>query len=167
MLSVTEGNAQAPANASCQISVSRQIPFSSTAAKDRLTVSIGPGACHTAELSVIVVSSSGKVLYRYVAPFKKHVSTQWDDPALPNDAHQFVKETAANALVPIGKRPIAKPKDQIKEGDAEITVPLALFTRLTSSDQPMLYHPTYYEGGQYVVFDPASRKAKVVARWGV
>jgi len=107
------------------------------------------------------------MLYSYVAPFKKHVATQWDDPALPEEARQFVNDTASHALVARSEFPIPKPPGTAEEGEAELTVPASVFKRLVSSGQSMLYHPTYYEGGQYVIFDPTTRAARVVAQWGV
>ena len=166
-LQVTDVQAQGALDPPCQSSVSRQIAFASRTAKDSLTVSIGPGACHSATLSIVVTSSRGKVLYRYVALFKKHVATQWDDPERPQLARDFLNETASHALVSKGDRPVPKPADQAEEGDAVLTVPAPVFARLASRGQPMLYHPTYYEGGQYVVYDPATRTARVVAQWGV
>jgi hypothetical protein len=159
--------AQSPADPPCQYTVSRQVSFTSPTAKNQLTVSIGPGACHSAELSIVITSARGEVLYRYVALFKKHVVTQWDDPSLPEDAREFVNETASRALIPRSEVPSPKARGQTEEGEAELTVPVPVYKRLVSSGQPMLYHRTYYEGGQYVVFDPVTRRARVVALWGV
>ncbi|WP_200232045.1 hypothetical protein [Rubrivivax gelatinosus] len=130
-------------------------------------MNIGPGACHSAMLSFVVVSAKGKTLYRYVAPFKKHTATQWDEPSLPEEARQFVKDVASQALVRQDQRPKAESQDEAEEGELALAVPKAVLNRLVSSGQPMLYHPTYYEGGQYVMFDPVTRTARVVAVWGV
>jgi hypothetical protein len=159
--------AQSPSDPPCQYSTERFVPFVSLTSKDRLTVSIGPGACHSAELSFVITSEMGKVLYRNVAPFKEQTATQWDHPSLPEEARQIVNDLASNAFVPKNKFPKYKPQDQLMEGDPTITVPLAVFKRLTSNGQPMIYHPTYYEGGQYVMFDPVTHAARVVAVWGV
>jgi hypothetical protein len=151
----------------CQTLVKRPIAFSSPTAEDRLTVSIGPGACHSARLSIVVTSVRGEVLYRYVAPFKRHVVTPWDDPELPNVARQFVADTAMHAAIRKDEIPAPKPEGQADPSDATLAVPASVFERLASSGQPMLYHQTYYEGGQYVVFDPRSRIARVVVRQGL
>src|SRR6185369_2270465 len=129
-LALAGAHAQSPSDPPCQHSVSRQIPFTSPAAKERLTVTIGPGACHSAELSIVVTSARGKMLYSYVAPFKKHVATQWDDPALPEEARQFVNDTASHALVARSEFPIPKPPGTAEEGEAELTVPASVFKRL-------------------------------------
>ena len=167
LLQVTGAQAQTASDPPCQGSVSRAITFESRTTKDKLTVSIGPGACHLATLSIVVHSSRGKVLYRYGAPFKKHLAVHWDDPELPQLALKFINETASHALVAKAERPAPKPLDQAEEGEAVLTVPAPVFARLTSGGQPMLYHPTYYEGGRYVVYDPVSRTSRVVAEWGV
>ena len=168
-LALAFGGAQAQSltDPACQHSVTRQIAFTSPQAKERLTVSIGPGACHSAQLSIVVASVQGKVLYRYLAPFKKHVAVQWNDPDLPEVARKFADDTSSRALVPRSELPVPKPQGEMDEGDAELMVPAPVFKRLVSSGQPMLYHPTHYEGGQYVVFDPATRSARGVAQWGV
>src|SRR5262249_52739620 len=139
-------HAQSANDPPCQYSVSRQIPFTSPSAKERLTVAIGPGACHSAELSIVVRSERGKVLYSYVAPFKEHVATPWDEPSLPESARQFVNDTAAHALVAEGDLPAPKPEGEAEEGEAVLAVPASVFKRLVSSKQPMLCHATYYEG---------------------
>ncbi|MGA0613114.1 hypothetical protein [Caldimonas sp. KR1-144] len=159
--------AQSPSDPPCQYSSSRRIPFASPTSNDRLTVSIGSGACHSAKLSFVVVSATGRVLYAYVAPFKKHTATQWDDPSLPEEAREFVNDLTSRALVPRNQFPTPKPEDQTLEGEATLTVPQGVFKRLVLKGQPMLYHPTYYEGGQYVMFDPVTRAVRVVAVWGV
>jgi hypothetical protein len=166
-LVLTNAHAQSPADPPCQYSTGRQIAFTSPASKERLTVGIGPGACHSATLSIVVTSPQGKVLYRYAAPFNRHVAIQWDDPGLPDEAREFVDNTTAHALVPKENLPDPAPKGEADEGQAELLVSASVYKRLVSSGQPVLYHPTYYEGGQYVVFDPATRAARVVARWGV
>ena len=164
---VASVQAQSLAGPSCRFSVRRQIPFSSPTAQDRLTVSIGAGPCHSARLSFVVTSAQGGVLYRYVAPFKRHVSTPWDDPELPRIARQFVDDTALGALVPKTELPSAKPESDAEDADGMLAVPAPVFQRLIGSGQPMLYHPTSYKGGQYVVFDPVTRSARVVLRRGV
>lgn len=163
----TGAQAQSPSDPPCQYSTTQPISFASPTSKDRLTVSIGPGACHSAMLSFVVVSAKGKTLYRYVAPFKKHTATQWDEPSLPEEARQFVKDLAAQAIVQKDQLPKPKLQDETEEGEPALTVPQAVFNRLVTNGQPMLYHPTYYEGGQYVMFDPHTRTARVVAVWGV
>jgi hypothetical protein len=159
--------AASAAEESCESRVTRDIPFTSHTSRDTLVVAIGPGACHSAEFTIIVRTAAGKVIYTYAAPFKRHTATQWDDPELPEEARKFVVDTATNALVPDAEIPQPKPRDQTAESEAELTVPAAVFRRLVGAKQPMLYHPTYYEGGQYVQFDPVARRARVVARWGV
>ena len=166
-LQTTGAQAQQTSDPRCQSSMSRHVAFASRTAKDNLTVSIGPGACHSATLSIVVTSSRGKVLYSYVAPFKRHVAIQWDDPELPQLARAFVQETASHALVLKGDRPVPQPADQAEEGDAVLTVPAVVYARLVSGGKPILYHLTYYEGGQYIVYDPSTRTARVIAQWGV
>ena len=166
-LVATAASAQTSSGPHCRHSASRQLAFAGPSTKDRLTVSIGPGPCHSAKLSFVITSEQGRVLYRYVAPLKRHLVTGWDDPALVADAREFVQNAVAQAVV--ARENFAEPRPQGKgeEGESELTVPAAAFKRLMASRQPLIYHLTYYEGGQYVAFDPATRSAKVVAKWGV
>ena len=167
VLSVSSADAQSSSDPPCRYSVQKQIAFTAPAAKDRLKVSIGPGACHSARLYIVVRSAQGRILYRYVAPFKQHVATQWDDPELPQIARQFVDETVLRSLVPKGEFPTPKLDGQAEDGGQRLAVPASVFKRLASSGQPMIYHQTYYEGGQYVVFDPVTRRVRVVVREGI
>lgn len=159
--------AQSPNDAACQHSVKKPIAFASAKAHDHLTVRIGPGPCHAAELSITVTSAAGRVLYRYVAPFKKHVVEQWNDPDLIEVARAFVGDTASQAIVATSELPTPKVRGQTVDGESALTVPASVFKRIVSAHQPALYHSTYHDGGQYVAFDPAVRRVRVIAQWGV
>ncbi len=167
LFSFTHACAASPGDTPCHYAVSRTLPFTSAASRDRLTVSISRGPCVSAKLSIVVVSSRGNVLYRYVAPFKQHVATDWDSPDLVKDAHRFVEDTASHALVPRDELPKPKPPGQAEDTDPELKVPADVYQRLISSGQPMIEHDTYYEGGRYVMFDPTTHAARVVAVWGL
>lgn len=151
----------------CQLSVGKEISFSSPLASERLSISIGAGACHSATLTLLVTDQRANVLYRYSVPFKQLTATPWDDPDLPAEAQQLVDAMVRNAVVSPKDVPRPDPNGETLEGgSADLLVPKSVFERLISNGQTVLYHWTYYEGGQYVVFDPAEHIAKVVLRYG-
>jgi hypothetical protein len=168
LLLATAKIALAASNSSCRYSVARSVHFSSSQASERLTISIGAGPCYEAELVLLVKDVHSKVLYRYTAPFKRHTATQWDDPRLADEARRVVDEMLRNAMVEAKEVPLPDPTGEIVEaGAAEVLVPLDVLRRLLRSDRPVLAHPTYYEGWQYVVFDPLERVAKVIVRYNI
>lgn len=169
LLAVLAAAAQAkpPADEPCQYSVSRQIPFAAPTAQDRLTVSIGPGPCYLARLTITVTSDQGKLLYSYTSPLSPHIDMDIKHPELAKEARRFADDTVTYTLVRKNDRPVPKARPVAEEGDPIFKVPLDIYKRLMARGQPMLYHSTYYEGGQYVVFDPEIGKARVVAEAGL
>ena len=168
LLVLSTASAQSLPGPPCQLSVSRGISFSGPSALDNMTISIGPGPCHSAQLTLVIKDKRQRILYRYDAPFKRHTATQWDEPSLPDEARKLIDDMARDVVAARSEVPRPDPEGQIAEGgSAELLVPSLVFNRLISGKQPVLYHPTYYEGGQYVIYDPIKHVARVVLRYGL
>ena len=166
-IAANAAHAEGPADRSCEHSASRLIPFEAPTASDLLIVAIGPGPCHLASFSFTVTSHEGTVLYRYVSTFKQHTTMQWDDPGLIDEARRLVEDTASQALVARSEIPAPMVPEADKEGDVVLAVPASVYERLLDSGQPMLVHSTYYEGTMFVMFDPVTNSARIVAQWSL
>jgi hypothetical protein len=167
-LIASHSQAQLATDPPCKYSAKRTVAFYSANSRDQLTVSIGSGACHSAKLTIVVTSDKGKVLYRYDGPFKRHTAVSWDDRELPNVAREFVEQTLKLAVVEPAELPKATPRSKMTDDDVyELALTEAKMKGLLAAGQPVLYHDTYYEGGQFVTYDPAIGKSRVVIRWGL
>ncbi|MDZ5459793.1 hypothetical protein [Azohydromonas lata] len=113
------------------------------------------------------MSDQGKLLYSYASPLSPHIGMDINHPQWATEARRFADDTVAYTLVRKNDRPVPKARSVAEEGDPIFKVSLNIYKRLMASGQPMLYHSTYYEGGQYVVFDPEIGKARVVAESGL
>ncbi len=160
--------AQAPVGPPCSYSIERPMAFRSTTSAEKLKISIGPGACHSAELAITILTSDNKVLYSYKAPFKRHTAVAWDDADLPKVAKEFVQEVADRGLVARSELPNPRSREKITdEYPFELVIPKVTYDRLLRTNQPVFYHATYYEGGRFIAFDPVSKQTKVIIQWGL
>jgi hypothetical protein len=153
---------------SCQLHKSRAVSFRSATSPDILDISIGPGACYDATLKLVVLTNAGVELYSYIAPFKRHTATDWEDPNLDRDAQQFVDSQLSGAMsLSSDLPPFAEPDAYYEANYQTIKVPRAMYEKLRDEPRPMLCHATYYEGWQCVVFDEKTGKAVIVTAGGV
>lgn len=145
---------------SCHLHKTRDVSFRNVAAKDFLEIIIGSGPCYAATLTIVIRSDRGQVLYFYVAPFKRHTATNWENPELDKDAKRFVDELIANG---VGSSKTLPP---YSASDDEILIPREAYEALRATPRPMLEHANHYEGWQSVVYDEAKEEAVIVARGG-
>lgn len=97
-LSTAHAATPVPTYPTCHMHKSRDVSFRNATSKDVLDVSIGTGPCYAATLTIIVRSVTGEVLYSYVAPFKRHTATHWEDRELDREAAQFVDDVIAGGI---------------------------------------------------------------------
>ncbi len=160
--------AQPTAAPSCEYSLEKKISFRSANASDLVKVAIGPGACHSAQLTISVRTKEGKTLYRYQAPFKKHTAVSWEDADLPKVAKKFVEDTANDAIVSDAEMPVPVTRDALtEENHFLLVVSRTTYDRLRRTRQPVFYHATYYEGGVFLIFDPNTKRVARVIEWGL
>jgi hypothetical protein len=152
----------------CHLHKSRDVSFRDATSKDVLEVSIGTGPCYAATLTIVIRSHLGEVLYSYVAPFKRHVATNWQDPSLRKDAIRFVDELIANG---VGSSrdlpPYLEPSAYADENSGEIKISKQAYEELRLKPRPMFEHANHYEGWQYVIYDKAKEEAVIVVMGGV
>jgi hypothetical protein len=108
------------------------------------------------------------VLYSYLAPFKRHTATNWEDPLLHKEAVGFVYELIANG---VGSSrdlpPYLEPNAYAEENSGEIKISRRDYEELRAKPRPMFEHANHYEGWQYVVYDKAKEEAIIVVMGGV
>jgi len=152
----------------CHVHKSTDVHFRNAESKDVLEVSIGTGSCYAATLAIVIRSEFGAVLYGYVAPFKRHVVTNWADRGLDADATRFVEDVIATGMRTTSELPpYQDPTDFYDETNNVIQISKLEYEKLRSKRRPMLFHLTHYESWQYVVFDEATGKAVVVITGGL
>jgi hypothetical protein len=152
----------------CHLHKSRDVSFRDATSKDVLEVSIGTGPCYEATLTIVIRSHLGEVLYSYVAPFKRHIVTNWQDPSLDKDASEFVDEFVAKGLLSSSDLPpYLEPNPYYDEHNGYIKVSKKVYEQVRAKPRPMLYHLTYYEGWQYAVFDEATKASLIIVTGGL
>lgn len=158
----------AAAYPTCHLHKSRDVSFRDATSKDVLEVSIGTGPCYAASLTIVIRSHLGEVLYSYLAPFKRHTATNWEDPLLHKEAVGFVYELIANG---VGSSrdlpPYLEPNAYAEENSGEIKISRRDYEELRAKPRPMFEHANHYEGWQYVVYDKAKEEAIIVVMGGV
>lgn len=152
--------AGAKAYPECHLHKTRVVSFANANSKDVLEVSIGTGVCYAATLSIVIRTERGIVLYSYVAPFKRHVATYWEDSELPVDAAAFVDEVIAAG---VGSTKTLPPWP---ESDDEILIPRQAYEALRAKPRPMFEHANHYEGWQTVIYDDVKEESVIILRGG-
>jgi hypothetical protein len=151
----------------CHMHKSRDVSFRNATSRDVLEIGIGTGPCYAATLTIVIRSQLGEVLYAYVALFKRHVATHWQDSSLDKDAARFVNEHIANGMGSSkGLPPHLEPNDYHAEHGGEIKIPRLAYEALRRNPRPMFEHANHYEGWQYVVYDEAKGEAVIVVTGG-
>lgn len=156
-----------PTDLSCPIQKARAVSFRDAAAADVMEVSIGTGPCERATLTIVIRSDLGHIVYSYVAPFKQHVA-DWYVPDLDKEAASFVNQLLERGIGSSADLPPWEEPEAYEQKHAgTIDVSREVYEDLRAKPRPMLSHPTYYEGWQYVVYDRRTGKSVVVLTGGV
>jgi hypothetical protein len=158
----------AAAYPTCHLHKSRDVSFRDATSKDVLEVSIGTGPCYAATMTIVIRSNAGEVLYSYVAPFKRHTATHWEDAELDKEAVRFVDELIRNGVGSSRELPpYLEPNAYAEENSGEIKISRKAYEQLRAKPRPMFEHANHYEGWQYVVYDKAKEEAVIVVTGGV
>lgn len=156
----------ADSHPSCPIQKAREVSFRNATAKDVLEVSIGTGPCERATLTIVIRSDLGHILYSYVAPFKQHVA-DWYVPDLDKEAASFVDQLLERGIGSTADLPPWEEPEAYEQKHAgTIDVSREVYEDLRARPRPMLSHPTYYEGWQYVVYDGTTGQTIVILTGG-
>lgn len=157
--------AEAP-GPSCEVRKARGVSFRSAAARDVLEVTVGPGPCASARLSITIRSDGGRVLYDYEQGFEQHVVYTDQDP-LHLQAVPFVDRLIADGVERSDRLPPWQAPDAYEaEHLAMILIDRAAYEHLRQVPRPLFSHPTYHEGWRSVVWDAAQGKAVTVVEGG-
>ncbi len=153
----------------CAVERSGPLAFRSAQPGDTLHVSVQGDPCWKALLRIRVVAPDGAELYRYEAPFKPHVATDWRDPRLDRAAESFADEVLANAGL-VGSTAALPPWGDAQEyyaahGNA-IRVERLAYEALRADQRPILWHRTGRESWRSVVYDPQTHAARVILEGG-
>ncbi len=152
----------------CHLHRSKEVSFRERGSKDVLEISIGTGPCYAATLTIVVRTGYGDVLYSYVAKFKQHTARHWQAPTLPDNAREFVEASLSNAMRTTASLPPYVGDNGVADAvESQVDTTEGEYQQLRAEDRPVLFHMTAYETWQYVVYDPRTRKSKVVAVGGV
>jgi hypothetical protein len=162
-LAVAHAEAPGP---SCEVRKAGGVSFRSATARDVLEVSVGPGPCATARLSIMIRSDGGRVLYDYAQGFAQHVVYTDQDP-LHLQAVPFVDRLIADGVEMSDRLPPWQAPDAYEaEHLAMILIDRAAYERLRQVARPLFSHPTYHEGWRSVVWDEARGKSVTVVEGG-
>jgi hypothetical protein len=152
----------------CHIHKSRDVSFQNAMSKDRLEVSIGTGPCYAATMTIVIRSDKGAVLYSYVAPFKRHVATNWESSDLDKRAYDFVGDVVRQGVGSTRDLPpYLEPSAYWEEHYNEIKISRPTYEQLRVKPHPMFSHPNHYEGWQTVVFDEAKEESVLILAGGL
>ena len=151
---------------SCQVQKARAVNFREPDSKDKLEVTVGPGPCATAMLTIAIRSDAGRLLYLYQQNFEQHVVHTDQDPlhlqAVPFVDRMLAEGVGTSATLPPWQAPDAYEAEHM----AMVLIDRAAYERLRRSPRPLFWHPTYHEGWRSVVWDQAAGKAITVVEGG-
>lgn len=154
---------------SCEITKERPISFSSKTPSDTLRVRISGKPCYQATLYISVFKSDGREIYKYAAPFKKHVAAHWEDSNLAQEALDFANDVLEKAQW--GKSeslPVWKPENEFyEENSSTVSVSKTEYKKYRTQNIPVLWHLTFYEGWRYVVYDQKTKTSIVLLDGGL
>ncbi len=89
---------------SCQVQKARAVNFRAPGSKDKLEVTVGPGPCATAMLTIAIRSDAGRLLYLYQQNFEQHVVHTDQDPlhlqAVPFVDRMLAEGVGTSAMLP-------------------------------------------------------------------
>jgi hypothetical protein len=152
----------------CHLHRSNEVSFRDRGSKDVLEITIGTGPCYAATLTIVIRTDYGDVLYSYVAKFKQHTARHWESPTLPDDAREFVETSLSDAMRTTASLPPYGGEEGFFDAvEYQVDITEGDYQRLRAEDRPVLFHMTGYETWQYVVYDPRTRKSRIVAGGGV
>lgn len=144
----------------------RAVSFRAPVSKDKLEVTVGPGPCATATLTIAIRSDAGRLLYLYQQNFEQHVVHTDQDPlhlqAVPFVDRMLAEGVGTSATLPPWQAPDAYEAEHM----AMVLIDRAAYERLRRSPRPLFWHPTYHEGWRSVVWDQAAGKAITVVEGG-
>jgi hypothetical protein len=145
----------------------KPIAFRYPTAEDVLEVSIGTGPCSIATLSIVVRhAESGQILYSYVERFEQH-TVPAEDRDLVAEAKTFIASELQTAMGPASELPPwLEPEAYEEKHQGSILIEKAQYEALRATEQPILSHPTYYEGWRLVFFDEKTGEAVTVIEGG-
>lgn len=166
-LATSSANGDSPPD--CDVSAVTLIPFSSDDATDRLSVAISGSPCYEASLVVSITTNDGRSVYRYEAPFKPHVATQWDYPGLAEVAQSLVNRFLDDiSFSRTRDLPEWLPKDDYYEANyQEVQVDRAYYEELREQDWPVYTHLIHYEGWKVIAYDRNKGRTVVVSEGGL
>jgi hypothetical protein len=146
---------------------SKPVAFRNPTANDVLELAIGTGPCSVATLTIIVRhAESGQILYSYVERFEQH-TVPAEDRDLLAEAKTFIAGELQTAMGKASELPPwLEPEAYEQEHQGSIMIEKAQYEALRATEQPLLSHPTYYEGWRMVVFDEKTGEAITVVEGG-
>jgi hypothetical protein len=162
--------AGAPGGATdCDVERSAPVAFTRMQAQDTLHVTIQGAPCAKARVVITVQGPDGAELYRYEAPFPPHLGAEEARRPLPEAAASFADAVLANAGI-AGSTDQLPPwrdaaayysthKDALKLDEAG-------YEALRRVKRPILWHATGAETWRSVVYDPETRRGRVILAGG-
>ncbi|MDH5180230.1 MAG: hypothetical protein OEZ39_07375 [Gammaproteobacteria bacterium] len=145
----------------CHIHKSHAFHFRDYKVKDILEISVGPGPCPTALMTLNIRSAEGEVFYTYVSRFADHVTP---DPYDPN-FDKFVEPFFTTFLAELQKNANSMPKyhrQDEKLGLIKLYVSEKHYNTLKVRPLPVFFQPISHDSWLYLVYDAQSRKGKKV-----
>lgn len=153
----------------CDVTKETQVNFSTSAATDRLSISISGQPCYEASLSITITAQDGRQLYSYEAPFKSHIAIQWDDPGIDADAEKFAVELFDDYRFGMtSDLPAWLPEDDYYESNYQVVqIERDYYEVLRENQWPTFSHPIHYEGWKVIAFDRGKNESVVVSEGGL
>jgi hypothetical protein len=152
---------------SCDIRKTAQVTFSSTEVKDTFEVSAAGSPCWKGVLKIEIRTAKGKALFNRESKLADLFDEQppWD-PALKADLESTVKSFFEEAFTKRSGDLPPYSAGGAEEGDAEqVQIPEEEYNRLRQQNLPVfLIHG--YESWQYFIYDPATKKARLIVQGG-
>lgn len=145
----------------CHIHKSLPIHFRSFKVKDILELSVGPGPCATAIMTLNIRSDEGDVFYTYASQFALHVVPDPNDPNFDKFIEPFLKNLETGAQKNARDMPKYYKQDEAN-GLIKLHVKRNSYKAMRLRHVPMLYHLTSHDRWQYVMFNKKKSGARVV-----
>lgn len=160
-----DSNVSGSGSPDCDITRESAVSVAGQDSKDRLIVSIKGSPCYEASLAVSVISEGGGQLYEYVARFKQHTSSHWEDPSLDEDARYVVERFVdPNAFGLTSELPLWMPEaDYYEQHYQSIQISREDYDELRQKAWVTYTHPIHYEGWRVVAFDRENQRSIVVS----
>lgn len=150
------------------IKKSTLIHFRNPESNDTLFVSIVGKPVYEAILTIRIISDQNKVLYEYIAPFKKHVAVAWYDTSLVDAATNFVDQLIENHIESVSNLPhFNAPQEGPIALEFILRVDSSAYRNIIQSNKIVFRHPTHYEAWRYIAYDEASDKGIIILESGI